>query len=348
MKIVYILNSLRVGGAERLTARLAEGMAERGHRVLAMTLMPAEAGELECGVERVSLGITGGPWSAIVGAVRAVRLLRGFRPDVIHTHGFQGNMLGRLAGVLTPGARVISTIHNVYEGGRGRMLAYRMTDGFAARTVAVCEAAARRFESLGAVRKCGVVRNAIEVAGFEPDAGRRAAVRAEMGVGEEFVWLAVGRDAPAKDYPGMLGAFGQVRELRPDARLWIAGAERRGGGEDGVSWLGMREDVAALMDGADGFVLSSRWEGMPLAVAEAMAMGKPVVATDVGGVRELVGDCGVLVGDVGGLAGAMVEVMGRPIEERAELGRRARRRVLEGFDLSARVEEWEGVYGVEC
>ena len=108
----------------------------------------------------------------------------------------------------------------------------------------------------------------------------------------------------------MLEAFGRVRERRAEARLWIAGAEWRSGGAEGVSWLGMRGDVAGLMDGADGFVLSSRWEGMPLAVAEAMAMEKPVVATDVGGVRELVGECGVLVGDVGGLAEAMVEVMG--------------------------------------
>ena len=62
-----------------------------------------------------------------------------------------------------------------------------------------------------------------------------------------------------------------------------------------VRWLGLRDDMPSLLDGADAFVLSSAWEGMPLVVGEAMAMEKPVVATDVGGVRELVGDAGVVI-----------------------------------------------------
>jgi glycosyltransferase involved in cell wall biosynthesis len=86
-----------------------------------------------------------------------------------------------------------------------------------------------------------------------------------------------------------------------DVQLWVAGASTaeetkrlsdmsaiRGMG-DSVRWLGLRRDLPALLDAADGFVLASAWEGMPLALGEAMAMEKPVVATDVGGTRELVG-----------------------------------------------------------
>ena len=89
-----------------------------------------------------------------------------------------------------------------------------------------------------------------------------------------------------------------------------------------VRRLGLRSDIAALLDAADGFVLSSAWEGMPLAVGEAMAMAKPVVATDVGGVRELVGDAGVLVPakNPTALAEAMVAMMKRPTEERSAMG----------------------------
>ena len=81
--------------------------------------------------------------------------------------------------------------------------------------------------------------------------------------------------------------------------------------------------MPALLDAADGFVLASAWEGMPLAVGEAMAMEKPVVATDVGGVRELVGDAGVIVSakDPEGLAQAMLELMRRTSEARCALGR---------------------------
>ena len=62
-----------------------------------------------------------------------------------------------------------------------------------------------------------------------------------------------------------------------------------------MRWLGLRRDMPALLDAADGFVSGSAWEGMPLAVGEAMVMEKPIVATDVGGVRELVGDAGAIV-----------------------------------------------------
>ena len=346
MRIVYALNSLARGGAEQLVTALAGRMAGRGHTVLVMVLKPAARGDLVCPVETVYLGFEVGMTRGVRGVRDAVRLLRGFKPNVIHSHSFHANILMRLVGAVTPGAAVISTIHNVYEGGRLRMLGYRMTDRLAVRTAAVCAAAARRFEEAGAVKHCGVVRNAIEVERYTPDISRRAGVRAAMGIQDEFVWLAVGRDAPAKDYPTMLAAFERARERRPDVRLWIAGAERPEECTEGVRWLGMREDVAGLLDGADGFVLSSAWEGMPLAVAEAMAMEKPVVATDVGGVRELVGDCGVLVGaaDAAGLGVAITEMMGRSAKERGELGSAARLRIVAGFDLKARVEEWERVY----
>ncbi len=92
---------------------------------------------------------------------------------------------------------------------------------------------------------------------------------------------------------------------------------------DSVRWLGLRRDMPALLDAADGFVSASAWEGMPLAVGEAMAMEKPVVATDVGGVRELVGDAGVLVParDSEALAEAMMATMQRSGEEREQTGR---------------------------
>jgi glycosyltransferase involved in cell wall biosynthesis len=90
---------------------------------------------------------------------------------------------------------LVSTIHNVYEGGWPRMLAYRLSDPLADRVTAVSEAVAERYVGLKAVSssKCAVVRNGVETGEFVPDRNRRDAMRQEMGVGEEFVWLAVGR-----------------------------------------------------------------------------------------------------------------------------------------------------------
>jgi glycosyltransferase involved in cell wall biosynthesis len=179
-----------------------------------------------------------------------------------------------------------------------------------------------------------------------------------MGVRKEFVWLAAGRIAPAKDYPNLLRAFSSVLVALPAARLWIAGealgseaarvqalAVDHGMGE-AVRWLGLRRDMPALLDAADGFALASAWEGMPLVVGEAMAMEKPVVATDVGGVRELVGEAGVIVParSPESLAQAMLAMMQTAPEARRSLGRAARERIKARFSMDAKAEEWEAFY----
>src|SRR5208282_4279303 len=144
---------------------------------------------------------------------RGRRFLREFRPDVVHGHGFHGNIVARLMRLVGASRAPISTIHNVYEGGWARMFAYRATDRLRARTTAVSGAAAERFVRLKAVpaRKIMVVANGIDASEFAPDEHRRAVVRREMKIEGEFVWLAAGRIVPAKDYPNMLSAFALVK-----------------------------------------------------------------------------------------------------------------------------------------
>jgi glycosyltransferase involved in cell wall biosynthesis len=180
------------------------------------------------------------------------------------------------------------------------------------------------------------------------------------------VWLSAGRVTPAKDFPNLLRAFQQVRKEAPDAELWIAGAPADAkavifadgashhvfvmvgekGSQERVRWIGLRRDMPALLDAADGFVLGSAWEGMPLVLGEAMAVEKPVVATDVGGVRELLDDRGMLVPakDPEALAGAMHATMRRSREERVRLGRAARERILSRFSMDAAAAWWEALY----
>ena len=113
-----------------------------------------------------------------------------------------------------------------------------------------------------------------------------------------------------------------------------------------VRRLGLNRDMPALLDAADGFVLSSAWEGMPLVVGEAMAMEKPVVATDVGGVRELLGDTGTLVParDPNTLAQAMLNIMRYTCDLRSDLGSSARVRVETYYDTRALFPKWENFY----
>jgi glycosyltransferase involved in cell wall biosynthesis len=360
MRILYILNTLAIGGAERLVVSLAERMAARGHEVHIMTLRDRAPEQWPTSIEVTHLGIGKDPFSAAYGFWRALRIVRRFRPDILHSHNFHGNLFARGLKAVWPTPRVISTLHNEYEGGRARMLCLRLTDGLSERTVAVSAAVAERALQLGIVpkRKCQVILNGVDVAEFRPDPARRAQMRTVQSADEDFVWLTAGRLAAAKDYPNLLLAFARAHAAVPDTRLWIAGdgeaeyaemlritAQLLGIGA-AVVWLGMQRDMAALLDAADGFVLSSAWEGMPLALAEAMAMEKPIVATGVGGVSELTYNCGLVVPprNPNALARAMLSILHTPQEAREYLGHSARQRVVERFNIEDKAAEWERVY----
>jgi glycosyltransferase involved in cell wall biosynthesis len=359
MRIAYVLPSLGMGGAERQVVALAERMAARGHAVRLLVLRSRQPEEWVTSVDCVYLEMRKTPASVSAALVRSRRFLCGFKPDLIHSHVFPANMAARMLRIFFP-APVLSTVHNVYEGSWPRMLTYQLTDPLSCHTTAVSQAAADRYVRLKAIpaRKCSVITNGIDTVEFAPSAERRARMRAEMDAGDEFVWLAAGRIAPAKDYPNLLHAFVRLRESDPRVRLWIAGepagtktgavqamAAKLGIGGS-VRLLGLRRDMPDLFDAADGFVLASAWEGMPLVVGEAMAMEKPVVATDVGGVRELTGDCGLIVPACSpdALAEAMLDLMRRMPEARGSLGRAARERILAHFSIDAKADEWETLY----
>jgi glycosyltransferase involved in cell wall biosynthesis len=364
MRIVYLLASLGIGGAEKQALAIAERMASRGHTVRIMVLMPRLDEEWPTDLHTIHLDARKSPAGALKTFLRGRAFLREFAPDLVHSHCFHSNIFARLLRFFGPKFVVLSTVHNVYEGGWGRMMAYRLTDFLSGRTVAVSQAAAERFTRLKAVpvKKCAVILNGIDVDSFAPSGERKEKMRAEMGMAagsEIFIWLAVGRIAPAKDYPNLLLAFAAaVRTEKSDAQLWVAGnalGDERKPLETlakdlqidaGVRWLGLRRDMPALLDAADALVSSSAWEGMPLAVGEAMSMAKPVVVTDVGGVCELVGDAGAVVPakDSRALANAMLETMQQSRESLAAIGHAARERILRHFSMDATADTWEALY----
>jgi glycosyltransferase involved in cell wall biosynthesis len=360
MRIAYTLTSLGKGGAERQVVALAERMAVRGHQVVLIVLKPREAHEWTTSLNVIRLDIRKSLVSLSWGVATAHSFLRSFHPDLVHSHTFPANIAARILHVLGSAPGVLSTIHNIYEGGWQRSALYGLTDPFAIHTTMVSEAVAKHYVRIGAVpqTKCSVITNGIDLAEFTPIPNRRVAMRRQLNAGDNFIWFAAGRMVAAKDYSNLLRAFAQVRSASPRAHLWIAGEANatkaklmrnlieRLAISDSVHWLGLRNDMPALLDAADALVLSSAWEGMPLVIGEAMAMQKPVVATDVGGVCELVGDAGVLVPpkDSATLADAMLRIMGMREDDRQAIGYAARERVCRHFDMNAKVDEWEALY----
>ncbi len=228
MRILYLLTSLGIGGAEKQVVSLAERMAAKGHAVALIVLKHADE-EWPSKLPVLRLNIRKTPLGILRGLRFAKSFVTLFRPDILHSHTFPANLFTRLLRMMLRGQgavpRVINTIHNVQEGGWHRMLLYRITDPMADQITAVSAAAAERFVRLRSVPagKMRVLTNGIDTEAFTPDRARRKRTRAEMLAEDDFIWLAVGRLAPAKDYPNLLRAFAQLRTTYPGSSLWIAG-----------------------------------------------------------------------------------------------------------------------------
>jgi glycosyltransferase involved in cell wall biosynthesis len=203
-----------------------------------------------------------------------------------------------------------------------------------------------------------VIYNAVDVNRFAPDSKLRSKKRLELGLNGEWTWLAVGRFEIAKDYSNLLRAFSEVRRSRPTDRLLIAGegplreaieAEVRMLALSGsVTLLGLRKDVSELMQAADAFVMSSKFEGLPLVLIEAHASGMPIVATSVGGNPEVVRDgvTGFLCQEMNpaALAKAMLQLRAQPETTLAVMRTQGREHVCRNFALDKIFAQWEALY----
>lgn len=342
-----------------MVTALADAMVAKGHHALIIYLV-GQATVLPSSPEVKVVGLS---LSSARQAFRALLELRtlliDFRPDVVHSHMVHANILARLVRLVTPIPRLICTAHNTDEGGRLRMLAYRLTDRLADISTNVSEEAVQAFIKSKAVARgrMQTVHNGIPTAIFRFDAHGRERIRQELGTPPDTqVILAVGRLEEQKDYANLLHAVAQMEREKSGFVLWIAGdgplrqkllelADTLGVSHR-IRFLGVRLDVPKLMSAADVFVLPSAWEGFGLVVAEAMACERVVVATDCGGVREVVGDTGYLVPtrNPQALAAALTKAMALPPSEKSRLGRLARQRVETHYSLDQAVEKWASLY----
>jgi glycosyltransferase involved in cell wall biosynthesis len=363
VRVLYLSTSMGMGGADKLLLTAAQEMRARGHEVLIASLTPLGPMGLEArsmGIPTESLEMRRG-FPDPRGLVRVVHLTRSWRPDVVHSHMIHANLMARALRLLVPLPALISTIHNIYEGGPAWMAAYRLTNRLVDQMTIVSQAAADRFvtESIIPKELLRVLPNGLDITPFQNvPAGARESLRRSMGLDGEFVWLAVGRFEVAKDYPNMLRAFAKVRELDDRAVLLLVGQGSLQGEAESLSrdlglastvrFLGVRNDVPELMSAADGYVLSSAWEGMPIVLLEAAAAGLPIVATVAGGNHEVVSDelSGFLVPprDSDELSRAMLRLMGLPEAQRRGMGERGRENIRIHHGLTRMVDQWEDLY----
>ncbi|MDY3306098.1 glycosyltransferase [Psychrobacter sanguinis] len=360
MNIVLMITGLSMGGAETQVCSIADKLYELGNDVTLIYLNGnKEVVPVNKGVEVIALNMKKTPLGLLSALIKCRNILLTIKPDVLHSHMVHANIVSRLLRLTLPIPVVISTAHNANEGGKLRMLAYRFTNSLADVSTNVSEEALQSFINKKAMRseKSTVIYNGIDTDKFVHNEESRLLIREQLNLTHnDFLFLSIGRLTEQKDYPNLLNAFSVIKENNLNVKLAIIGkgelehelkklVEKLCLTED-VYFLGARNDIYELMSACDCFVLSSKYEGFGLVVAEAMSCEKVVIGTDCGGVKEVIGNEGFLVKPENhiALAKAMQEAMELNQNQRQLMGYKARQRIINNYSLDNTVSKWLELY----
>lgn len=360
--LLIAAGSSTTGGGEKHVADLVRRLPQAGFAVALACPDGGDLGSLArgLGVPVCAVPIDHGFSPARVRAVRAA--IMAAEPDVVHAHGSRAAAFARLADAKAR-RRVVYTVHGIHvdkAGSAARRMAFlgieRLLRPRTARFVTVCEADAAKGAHLGLLTpaRTTTIHNGIELPPIAAPTGR---FRAELGVGPHVpLVLSVGRFHEQKDQETLLRAWRIVAESHPDALLAIVGSGGLEGRLREVAAAGMARSVrlvsprTALAEAyvdADVFALSSRWEGLPYVLLEAMAYGLPVASTNVDGIPEAVVDgvSGLLVPpqDPVALGTALEHLLSDP-SRRRRLGEAGREHVTGEFSLEQMIARITEVY----
>ena len=358
--VLHVLAPARVGGLERVVQALAVGQRQAGHRVCVALVLGSGAADhplLEplagAGVEVFPLALP--PRAYLRERAAVVDTCRRVRPDVVHTHGHRVDVLDASA-VRSVGLPTVTTVHG-FTGGDWKNRLYQRLQRRAFRrfdaVVAVSRPLAADLAAAGVpASRLHVVPNAWPAA-EQPLSRERA--RQSLEVGQERFHVGwVGRLTPEKGADVLLAALPYLEDIPlavsmvgdGRARHQLEARATRGGIAERVRWFGSVRDAGALFAGFDVFVLSSRTEGTPIVLLEAMAAGAPIVATSVGGVPDVVSAHEALLvrpDDPVALAAAIRRVWSDPAGAAARAGR-ARRRLTTAFAPGPWLASYERIY----
>lgn len=313
MKILHVITSLRTGGAEHLLVDLLPRLRDRGYEVELLlfdgTRTPFYERLEQAGITVYSLGHGVHAMHNPFLLCRLVRFLRRHRYDIVHTHNTPCQLIAAAGSVLCS-VVLVTTEHNTSNRRRGWTW-YRPIDrwmyGRYERIICVSHQAEENLvKSLGSrelYARIGTIPNGVNLQAFSQARNSAAAGMSAGKAKGQYILIMVSSFGPAKDQPTLIRA---MAELPDNYSLWLVGEgdsrrrqqceelARQEGVSGRVKFLGLRHDVPRLLASADVAVMSSAWEGLPLSAVEAMASCRPVVASDVDGLREVVGGAGLL------------------------------------------------------
>lgn len=352
-----------MGGAERQLAALAGGLRRSGHDIAVAVFYAG--GEFEAELRRDGIPVHDlakrGRWDSVGFLVRLCRLVRRERPDIVHSYLDSPNLVAAAVKRIFPSVKVVWGVRSaMHDFGAYDWLAAvtarleRIASPFIDGIVTNSEAGRRHLLAAGFhCRNLAVIPNGIDCDRFQPDAAGRERVRTDWNVrpGTPLVGM-VARLDPVKNHGLFLRAAASASAIRADVEFVCLGGgppdyqrdlrllAGRLGLTPRLTWVGERRVTKAEYSALDVAVLSSdEGESFPNVLAEAMACGRPVVATDSGDARSIVGDTGIIVPprDPSALARAMLELLERVQASAPELSLAARRRIEGQFSIDALV-----------
>lgn len=370
VQVCHIIVGLEKGGAEMMLRRLVEANAHAAngfrHVVVSLTDFGFHGAALRAqGAEVHALGLRG-PVALLLGVFRLAALLRRLKPSIVQTWMVHSDLLGGLAARRAGVPHVIwgvrTTDYSVESRSTRavRWLCARVSSTIPSKIVCAAQASLLASAQAGYdTRKLMVISNGFNVAALRAHVGAGVAIRQQCGLQPGHVVVGcLGRYNPAKDHANFVSAAALLAARHPACRFLMVGRDltpanatlmaqiQATGLADRFVLLGERSDPAACLDAMDVFVLSSRTEGFPNVLGEAMVMGVPCVSTDVGDAAFLLGDAGQVVpaADAVALAQAVSHVLDMPVPDRKALGAKGRLRVENEFSMAAAAQKFNNLY----
>ncbi len=364
MRILFLVTGLGHGGAEKLLFTKCAYLKERGFTVQVVCLKRILG--LVPDFEKKGIQVTCLNISNIYTALKALKVYRKivdeFKPSIIHAHMLHANIFSRVAAI---GRRkkyaIINTVHDTNNKKRFLLnYIYRLTNGKVDLVTAISQEAYLAHINNTKISKGKIIcmSNFVNDALFKHDNSIGIEYRRTLNLEGKFVWIAVGRLFPQKDYDNLLAAFKLLSSKYLQAELLIVGNGPldkelkeiilKNELSNSVKMLGLRNDIPQLLNTADAYVMSSAWEGQPIALIEAASTNLPIVATDVGGNNTVVRDNinGYLVPPKN--SGALFEGMERIVtmnkKDLIEMGINSRTFIEKNFSVKALGQKWLEIY----
>ena len=360
LDIMHVAAPANFGGLERVLLGLAEGQVGKGHRVRTVALLesgkprPPLVSDLQsAGVEVITMTHPARSFRAQRAGLRAI--CNRFKPDIMHTHGYLPDVLAASLGRRTPFGRV-TTVHG-FTGGTLRNRAYEWMQRRAySRFEAVVAVSGKLSEEIGRSRRLNPRVHSIPNAwGSDSQPESPESARAALGLPEgRFTVGWIGRISREKGLDVFIDSLPLLKDIAINAVVIGNGPEMTqlqeratGLGLDGrITWMGERRDAASVLPAFDLVVISSRTEGTPMILFEAMHAGVPVIASAVGGIPIVVSENeAVLVApDNPAILAIGIRTAHNSRAERTARANRARARLAKDFAVAPWLEVYDGLY----